>query len=131
MAKGFEKHQERMSIISSYGKDLVRRSGACCELCSDSGTKLTVYEVPPVQNEPDFDQCIFICDTCREQLENPKRLKPDHWRCLNNTIWTELEILQVQSAAILMKLEKDHNWAAELLEQAMLPEEIIEAARKV
>lgn len=123
MAKGFEKSQARMRVVSMFGKDLVRRSGARCELCEANGVKLSVFEIPPVREEPDYEKCIFVCDTCREQVENPKWMKPDHWRCLNNTMWSEVPGVQVMSVRMLRRLA-EYDWAADLLDQAMLDEEM-------
>lgn len=127
MAKGFDKHQERKAQVSMFGKNLVRRSGSCCELCGTGGS-LEIYELPPVPSEPDYDRCLFICSTCREQLDNPKRISPDHWRCLNNTIWSETAAIQALSIRMLRKLSGENEWAEELLDQVYPDPEVEEMA---
>ncbi len=47
MAKGLDKHRERLEAVALFGKDLTRRSGSKCELCETSNVKLQIYEVPP------------------------------------------------------------------------------------
>lgn len=122
MAKGRDKHQERRQALSLFGKDLTRRAGSQCELCEASGVKLVITEVPPVPKEPDFAHCLFTCESCSEQIDNPKRIDSNHWRCLNKAIWSELLPVQVTAILMLRRLEK-HDWAAELLDQAYITNE--------
>jgi protein PhnA len=84
---------------------------------------LTAFEVPPVSDPVTADQCLFLCDTCREQIENPKRMEADHWRCLNHAVWSEIPAVQVISARMLKRLSQNH-WAEELLEQAYFSLEV-------
>ena len=126
MAKGLEKHQERQRRLSLFGKDLTRRSGACCELCVQSGVALKVFEVAPVAQEPDYEKCLFICEDCRDSLAKPKKMNPDRWRVLNETIWSEVPAAQVMAARILDFLSRDHNWARDLLDEVYLDKEVEE-----
>ncbi|MEM9160546.1 MAG: phnA protein [Verrucomicrobiota bacterium] len=130
MARGLEKHLERQRQLSLFGKDLTRRSGACCELCSASGVKLEVYEVPPTAAEPVFEECLFICEECKEALARPKSASPDRWRNLIETVWSEVPAVQVMAVRILDSLSKEHPWAAEILDQVYLDEEIEEWVKK-
>ena len=124
MSKGRDKHQERRHNLSMFGKDLVRRCAAHCELCNSSGVALSIYEVPPVAVEPLYEHCLMVCDTCKEQVERPKHLDANHWRCLGTTMWSEVRAAKVAAIVILNHLAKKESWAQELLEQAYLePEE--------
>ena len=124
MSKGRDKHQERRHNLSMFGKDLVRRCAAHCELCNASGASLSIYEVPPVTVEPSYEHCLMVCETCKEQVERPKRLDVNHWRCLGTTMWSEVIAAKVTAIVILNHLAKKESWAQELLEQAYLePEE--------
>ena len=129
MAKGLDKHKERMAMLSSFGKDLTRRSGSKCELCSASGVSLNVFEVPPVQDIPDIEKCVFICDTCKELIEKPKSDPRGHWKCLNNPIWSEVPAIQVLSYKILKKIEEKEKWVSELLEEVYIDPDIEEWAK--
>ena len=130
MAKGLEKHQERMARLNAFGKDLTRRSGARCELCSASGVPLRVYEVPPVLTEPDIDHCLYLCDTCRDQLTRARRLDANHWRCACESVWSEVPAAQVVAARVLDQLSRNELWAREALEDVMLDEEVEAWARQ-
>lgn len=124
MSKGYDRHHERHHGLSLYGKDLVRRCSSHCELCDAQGVKLAIYEVPPISNEPLFEHCIMVCETCNEQLHRPKLRDPNHWRCLNHSIWSSVPAVKVAAIAMLQQLAEEAPWAAELLEQVYLePEE--------
>lgn len=124
MAKGLEKHQERMGKLSRLGKDLTRRSGASCELCDSSGVSLSIYEVPPVPAEPELERCVFVCPTCSEQLENPKRMDVQHWRCVAQSVWSEVPAVQVVAARVLDRFSRSEVWAREALDEAYFEEEV-------
>ncbi len=123
MAKGLDKHRQRLDALSAFGKDLARRAKSHCEMCGASGTKLQTHEVPPVPTEPEFEHCILLCETCKEQLDHPKRLHPDHWRCLNTAVWSEVPAVQVMAVSTLKQLT-DQPWATELEEQLYLSPEV-------
>ena len=128
MAKGLQKHQERVNALNYLGKDLTRRAHSKCELCEAAGVPLTAYEVPPVPAEPDMDHCLMVCKTCSDQLgflqTKPKRVQADHWRCLGKSVWSSLPVAQVVSVRVLQQLENDHPWASEILEMVYLEPDI-------
>ncbi len=124
MSRGHERHHERHRGLSSFGKDLVRRCSSHCELCDAQGVKLQIYEVPPIQGEPEIEHCIMICSTCFEQLDRPKQRDFNHWRCLNHSVWSQIPAVQVISLALLKRLSERERWAVELEEQVYLQPEI-------
>jgi len=124
MAKGLEKHQEHLNALSLLGKPLARRSGSKCELCSASGVKLQVFEIAPIPAEPDIEHCAFLCDTCVDELKHPKKLDPHHWRCLQEAVWSEQPSTQVLALRLLKRLAGREAWAASLLEEAYVEEDI-------
>ena len=75
--------------------------------------------------------CILICDTCSEQLNNPKRIDADHWRCLNKSMWSEVAIVQVTAIRMLRVLAEKHDWAEDLNEMAYLEPEVEERINKL
>ncbi|WP_067515612.1 phnA protein [Endozoicomonas ascidiicola] len=124
MAKGLQKHQARKDALNLLGKDLARRAKSKCETCEASGVSLSIYEVEPVPNEPDYDHCLMICETCKDQLENPKRINVHHWRCAAKGIWSEVPAVQVVSLRQLRNLSTTQDWAADALEHAYLDSEV-------
>jgi protein PhnA len=131
MAKGMEKHKERMAIVSSFGKDLARRAKSKCEICEAAGVKLVIYEVEPVPTEPVFEQCIMVCEPCHEQICVPRKFSAgEHWRCLAVTVWSEVPVVQVVTVRLLKRQAKEQAWARETLEGLFLEPEIEEWVTK-
>ena len=129
MAKGYEVNQARVGALASFGKDLARRARSKCELCETSGVSLSTFEVPPVPAEPELERCLLLCDRCHEQAENPKRFEPgEHWRCLTQTMWSELPAVQVMAVRLLRKQADSQDWAREALEEIYLDPEVEEWA---
>ncbi len=103
-------------------KELQARSESKCELCRAT-ENLNVYEVPPTSNET-ADECVLICETCRQQIENPEKIDVHHWRCLNDSMWSQIAAVQVMSWRMLSRL-KTEGWAQDLLEMMHLDEETL------
>jgi protein PhnA len=122
MSKGFEKNKERKDKLSLFGKELTRRSGAKCELCGTKGVKLEIYELPPIDQEPEFAKCIFLCEKCLSQTKCPE--DTNHLRCLANSIWSEVPAVVALSVILLSELKDKTDYAGELLEQVYLDEEV-------
>ena len=127
MAKGFQDHRNRLAALNYFGKDLARRSGSKCELCG-AGGPLQAYELPPAPAEPDFYRCAFLCGDCADAIGSPQRANAERWRCLNNSVWSEVPAVQALAVRLLRDLSKSEPWAAELLEQVYLDPEVGELA---
>lgn len=129
MSTGFKGKFHRQNILSRFAKDLVRRSRSHCELCDKNGVKLDVYELLPLEEDPYVEGCIFICEGCRKQIDKPKNMVPSKWRCLNNSLYSEVPAVQVMSFRMLRRLTaKKEHWAEELLEHAYMDPELEEWA---
>jgi len=109
---------ERMTIEVT----LISRSGARCELCT-SQDDLVVYEIPP---EPDgsADQSVMICTTCVEQVEDPEKTDVHHWRCLNDSMWSQEPPVQVMAWRMLTRLSAE-GWPQDLLDMLYLDDEML------
>lgn len=104
----------------SIEQTLLIRSHSKCELCNAEST-LSVYEVPPV-NDVTADECVLVCDTCLDQIENPENINANHWRCLNDSMWTATPAVQVMAWRQLKRLNTE-IWAQDLLDMLYLDEE--------
>jgi protein PhnA len=122
MAKGYEVNKKRQEELDLLGRELTRRSGSKCELCLASGTKLNVFEIPPSSGEPDSERCVFICGTCLSGIFEPVKLN-DHWRCLNEAIWSEVKSVKILSLIILKKISSKNSWAGDIIEEVYLDED--------
>lgn len=108
-------------------KQLQERSENKCELCT-STSNLSIYEVPPTSN-PNLDNCIYICDLCKAQIDKTEQLSSDHWKILSETMWSEHPPVQVVAWRMLSRL-RNEAWAADNLEILYLDDENLEWAKK-
>ena len=131
MAKGLDRHNDRKEEILRFGKDLARRSKSTCELCETSGVKLNIYEVPPIEETPNFDMCIFICDDCIKKIENLFKLKENDLRFLGNKVWSEVPLVQAVAVYSLAQVEEKYLWVEGILENVYLEEKAKEFLEKI
>ncbi len=110
-----------------FEKELNTRSNSTCELCS-STNELTSYEVTPLQNGGRIDDYIFVCSTCKSQIEDADKIEANHWRCLNDSMWSETPAVQVVAWRILNRI-KNESWPQDLLEMLYLDEETLAWAK--
>jgi len=106
----------------SIQKQLQSRSESKCELCG-STHNLGVYLLPPAKKE-NLDESIWVCDTCLEQIENPEKVDANHWRCLNESMWSTVPAVQVMVWRMLNRL-KAEGWPQDLLDMLYLDEETL------
>ena len=111
----------------SIDKDLLARSGSKCELCG-AQNELTSLEVTPIQNNGRVDDFIHVCGTCKGQIENPETIIANHWRCLNDSMWSEIPAVQVMAWRMLQRL-KSEGWPQDLLDMLYLEEDTLNWAK--
>lgn len=100
---------------------LLKRGNAKCELCgSEDG--LAAYDVPPITLKS-LDKSILLCSTCLEQIEHPDTIQPSHWRCLNDSMWSQTPAVQVMAWRMLNRL-KGEGWPDELLEILYIEDDV-------
>jgi protein PhnA len=102
------------------------RSASQCELCGAT-ENLSVYEVPP-NSVGNVDDSILICGTCREQVEDPAKVDANHWRCLNDSMWSQTPAVQVMAWRMLTRLGAE-GWPQELLDMLYLDDATLTWAR--
>ena len=107
-------------------EQLQERSGSQCELCT-AKDHLKVYEVPPVSISG-LDGSILGCETCIGQIENPDTTDANHWRCLNDSMWSEQEAVKVVAWRMLSRL-KSEGWSQDLLDMMYLEDETLKWAK--
>jgi protein PhnA len=108
------------------GQLLEERSGSKCELCG-AADKLVVFEVPP-NSKADVDDSILVCETCRNQINNPSEIEANHWRCLNDSMWSQVPAVQVMAWRMLTRL-RNEGWPQDLLEMLYLDEKTLSWAQ--
>ncbi|RUM91957.1 MAG: PhnA domain protein [Thiomicrospira sp.] len=100
-------------------QSLLDRSGSKCELCG-SEEQLSTYEVPP--SDGSTDQTIVVCQTCKNQIEEPSTMDANHWRCLNDSMWSPVPAVQVMAYRLLNALRAE-GWPQDLLDMMYLEDE--------
>lgn len=110
----------------SVEKELQARSGSVCELCS-STDNLTTYGIPPT-SDGSAAQSIYACSICVDQIENPDNIQPNHWRCLNDSMWSQEPAVQVIAWRMLTRL-KDEGWPVDLLDMLFLEDDTLKWAK--
>ena len=106
----------------SFERELNKRSGSQCELCAAT-ENLKEFQILPTK-KGGLDESIFACSTCIDQIENPGHEDLNHWRCLNDSMWSEHVPVQVSAWRMLSRLRKN-GWPQELLEQMYLDEDTL------
>ena len=107
-------------------KDLQERSLHSCELCKAT-ENLSVYTVQP-SKKIDLTDSIYACELCTSQIENSDLINPNHWRCLNDSMWSEFLPVQVLSWRMLNRV-LSAGWSQDLLDMMYLDEESLEWAQ--
>jgi protein PhnA len=109
--------------ITSMEKLLHDRSESTCELCG-SANNLQVYEVPASPSSA--EKHILICTTCINQVTNTDKLDPNHWRSLNNSMWSTVPAVQVMVWRVLTRLKNEGQpWAQDLLDMLYLEDDLL------
>lgn len=106
----------------STEQQLRERSGSACELCG-ANSDLSAYEIPP-NSDGSTEQSILACQTCLNQIEAPEEMDANHWRCLNDSMWSPVPAVQVMAWRMLNRL-RGEGWPVDLLEMLYLDEETL------
>ena len=96
--------------------DLHTRSGSSCELCTNLDN-LRAYAIPP-NSDNSAEQMLLVCDICEDQINNPEKIDANHWRCLNESMWSQIPAVQVIAWRMLTQLSAE-GWPQDLLGHAI------------
>ncbi|MDH7445785.1 PhnA domain-containing protein [Aquimarina sp. 2201CG14-23] len=107
-------------------KELQDRSGSVCELCSTTND-LSIYDIPESPNVG-LDSSILICITCKKQIEDSLTMDVNHWRCLNDSMWSQVPGVQVIAWRMLSRLRTE-GWPQDLLDMLYLEDDILKWAQ--
>ncbi|MCB7482286.1 PhnA domain-containing protein [Christiangramia sediminis] len=102
-------------------ESLRERSDSTCELCANKDN-LSVYEIPD-SPENGLESSILICNTCKEQIEDAEKVEPNHWRCLNDSMWSTIPAVQVMAWRMLNRL-KAEGWPQDLLDMMYMEDDV-------
>ncbi len=102
------------------------RSNSTCELCG-SKENLAQYTIPPSLNE-NVANDVLVCKTCLDQIEGNVEMDSNHWRCLNDSMWSEHVAVQIMAWRMLQRL-RGEGWPKDLLDMMYLDDEALALAR--
>ena len=106
----------------SIERELNKRSGSQCELCTTT-ENLKTFEVLPTK-KGGIDEVIMACSTCIDQIVNSGHEDLNHWRCLNDSMWSEHIPVQVVAWRMLSRL-RTAGWPQELIDQMYLDDDTL------
>ena len=99
---------------------LLKRSENKCELCG-STEQVKMYEVQPQDNSNE-ENSLIACNTCITQIDKKAALDSNHWKCLVESMWSEVPAVQVVAWRMLNRL-RDESWAADQLDMLFLEDD--------
>ncbi|MDR0803122.1 PhnA domain-containing protein [Fluviicola sp.] len=101
----------------NFEKQLSARSGNLCEI-SGVTEDLQVYQIQPSEGNS-VDDFVYLTKNLKEQLEGSKEIVANDWRCLNDSMWSEISAVKVLSYRMLDQL-KNEGWPGDLLDMIYL-----------
>ena len=110
----------------NVNKQLQQRSNSKCELCG-SEEHLSEYQIPKIKVNS-LEGILHACNICIDQMENSDRINPNHWRFLNETIWSEHNAVKIMSWRMLNSIRSE-GWPQDLLDMMYLEDDILELAK--
>jgi protein PhnA len=111
-----------MSVLQT----LQERSNSSCELCT-STEDLKQYTIPPSLNE-NVANDVLVCKTCLDQINGDVDMDANHWRCLNDSMWSEHVAVQIMAWRMLQRL-RNEGWPKDLLDMMYLDDDAMALAR--
>ncbi len=109
----------------SFESQVRERAENRCELCG-SEENLKIREVPPAEGSA--QSAILICQICDELIDNPEK-NPNHWRCLNESMWSPVAAVQVSAWRILKSIAHE-GWPQDMLDMLYLEPEVLAWAQE-
>ncbi len=110
----------------SISNTLLERAESKCELCFGA-TTLQAYTVPPKAEDKEEYQ-VVVCNKCHDEITTAKDLDANHWRILNESMWSQTPAVQVLIYRLLEQLSTE-NWALDLKGMLYLDDATMEWAQ--
>ncbi|SDG92031.1 PhnA domain-containing protein [Winogradskyella thalassocola] len=109
----------------SLERELQQRSGSKCELCGNE-EKLSEYTVSDIK-ENGLKTVLYACNVCTEQMNDSDAIDANHWRCLNDSMWSEHDAVKIMAWRMLNRINAD--WTQDLLGMMYMEEDLLELAK--
>lgn len=105
--------------------DLNARAENKCELCNSTNS-LSALHIDG--GSDDAAGHVLTCCLCHSQISHDSELDPNHWRCLNESAWSQTPAIQVTAWRLLNRLSNE-TWAQDLLSMIYLDDETLSWAK--
>jgi protein PhnA len=109
----------------SLQTDLENRASHKCELCESTDLLTSIS----LKEDNNLEHSVCVCHKCKEAIDSKDYSDHNHFRCLNNSMWSEHSPVKVLTYRILDSLSSE-TWATDLLEQIYLDENELEWAKE-
>lgn len=103
-------------------QDLQERSGGACELCTGI-ENLKPFEVWQMPGDG-AENHVLTCETCQNQINREAEIDLNHWRCLNDSMWSPIPSVQVVVWRILNRI-KGEGWPSDLLDMMYMEDQTL------
>lgn len=104
-----------------FDKELRSRASDQCELCA-SNDDLASHAVSPKLGA-ELGDLILLCSVCQQQLGLAE--DSNHWRCLNDSMWSPIPAVQVMAFRQLHSLvQAGESWAQDLIDMLYLEDDV-------
>ncbi len=110
-----------------FDKQLMDRSAGVCEVSGQSG-ELVAFLVEP-KSGTSADDYVYISTKLADQLTGKSSVEPNDWRCLNDSMWSEVPAVKVLAYRQLHALAAE-GWPNDLLDMIYLEEEELAWAKE-
>jgi len=107
----------------SLESNLQDRAQGQCEMCTSSDQALNTFGIKP-EKDSDTSDHVLLCAQCLDDIESDSISNKSHWRCLNESIWSEIDGIKVLAYRQLKKLHET-DWANDLLEMMYLEDDLL------
>lgn len=108
-------------------RELKKRCESKCELCRDEAN-LSEYIVSPKKGIV-IDEKIVVCEFCLSQIESKELLDKNHWRCLNDSMWSPISAVQVVAYRMLHRMPEE-PWAQDAINIIYMESETLKWAEE-
>lgn len=112
----------------SHEREVRKRAQEICELCGHAEPEnLAMYEVPKTPEYIEAENnAILVCTKCSSEFDAEER-DENHWRCLNDSMWSSAPPVQVMAWRMLHRI-KPFGWPRDLIDTMYMDEQQLEWA---
>lgn len=109
-------------------KELIERSQSKCELCEL--TESLEQMILDDEHGDGLENSVVLCSKCREEISKSSDFDSNHFRCLNDSMWSEHRPVQIMVYRVLSMLTSE-SWATDLKSQMYLDDDGVAIAESV